>query len=108
MKQQGTDPDLRDCIYKYAMGQGGITMEEICNKNNYGQRYREMARVQDAIGWWWFMEGMICKEIRLVKRTRAGLQASRLSTAKWGVGLVTKLLEVTHGQWLYCNIQVHL
>ena len=23
------------------------------------------------------------------------------------MGLVTKLLEVTHGQWLYRNIQVH-
>jgi hypothetical protein len=23
------------------------------------------------------------------------------------VELITKLLEVTHGQWLYCNVQVH-
>ena len=89
------------------MGQDGITMEEICNENNYGQGYREMARAQDAIGWRWFMEGMICKEIRRIQRIHAGLQASRLSAAKWGVGLVAKLLEVTHGQWLYRNIQVH-
>ena len=41
------------------------------------------------------------------ERTHAGLQASRLSAMKWGVGLVAKLLEVTHGQWLYRNIQVH-
>ena len=26
---------------------------------------------------------------------------------RWGVGLVTKLLECTHGQWLYRNIVVH-
>ena len=25
----------------------------------------------------------------------------------WDVGLVTKLLECTHGQWLYRNIVVH-
>jgi hypothetical protein len=31
----------------------------------------------------------------------------RFSAKKWGVGLVTKLLEVTHSQWLYRNIQVH-
>ena len=55
-----------------------------------------MARAQDDIGWWRFMEGMICKEIGRIQRTE-----------KWGVGLVTKLLEVTHGQWLYHNIQVH-
>jgi hypothetical protein len=55
-----------------------------------------------------FMEGMICKEIGRIQRTHAGLQASQLSAEKWGVGLVTKLLEVTHGRWLYHNIQVHL
>ena len=66
-----------------------------------------MARAQDDIGWWRFMEGMICKEIGRIQRTHAGLQAAQLSAEKWGVGLVTKLLEVTHGQWLYHNIQVH-
>jgi hypothetical protein len=35
------------------------------------------------------------------------LPRPRFSAEKWGVGLVTKLLEVTHGQWLYRNIQVH-
>ena len=99
MKQQGTDPDLRDCIYEYAMERGGITIEEICEENHYGQQYREMARAQDAIGWWRFMEG--------IQRMHMGQQASRLSAEKWGVGLVTKLLEVMHGQWLYHNIQVH-
>ena len=25
----------------------------------------------------------------------------------WGAGLVTRLLEVSHGQWLYWNVHVH-
>jgi hypothetical protein len=28
-------------------------------------------------------------------------------TGELGAGLVTKLLEVTHGQWLYRNVHVH-
>ncbi len=82
-------------------------MEEICEENHYNQRYRVMARAQDEIGWWGFMEGMICKEIGWIQRMHAGLQASRLNAKKWGVGLVTKLLEMTHGQWFYRNIQAH-
>jgi hypothetical protein len=39
MKQQGTDPDLRDCLYEYAMGHGWTTMEEMCEVNQYDQRY---------------------------------------------------------------------
>jgi hypothetical protein len=54
----------RDCIYEYAMGRDGVKMEEICEENNFDQRYRVMARAHDEIGWWRFMEGgMICKEI---------------------------------------------
>jgi hypothetical protein len=30
-----------------------------------------------------------------------------MSLESWGAGLVTKLLEVTHGQWLYRNVHVH-
>jgi hypothetical protein len=32
-----------------------------------------------------------------------------MNTERWGRELVTRLLvlEVTHGQWLYCNVQVH-
>ena len=30
-----------------------------------------------------------------------------LSLDIWAKGLVMKLLEITHGQWLYRNVQVH-
>ncbi len=55
------------------MGQGGVTMEEICEENHYNQRYKMMARAQDKIGWRQFMEGMICKEIGWIQMTYAGL-----------------------------------
>jgi hypothetical protein len=32
---------------------------------------------------------------------------SRMSLDKWSSGLITRLLEITHGQWLYQNIMVH-
>jgi hypothetical protein len=69
MKQNNTDPDLRDCIYEYeyATGRGRLTMEEICMENNYDDRYKAMARSQDSIGWRRFMEGMVCKEIRVIQ-----------------------------------------
>jgi hypothetical protein len=30
-----------------------------------------------------------------------------MSLDKWSSGLITRLLEITHGQWLYCNFMVH-
>jgi hypothetical protein len=107
MKQNNTNPDLRECIYEYAMGRGRTSMVEICTENDYDERYRTMARSQDSIGWQRFMEGMVCKEIRAIQREHSSVTGLRCNTEYWARDLVTCLLEVTHGQWLYRNVQVH-
>jgi hypothetical protein len=107
MKLNDTDPDLRECIYEYLMGREGLLMEEICIENGYDERYRVMARAQDSIGWRRFTEGMVCKEIRTIQNTHSSVTGLRVNTERWGRELVTRLLEVTHGQWLYRNVQVH-
>jgi hypothetical protein len=107
LKQTTTDPDLRDCIYEYATGRGRLSMEEICKENDYDDRYKAMARSQDSIGWRRFMEGMVCKEIRVIQSSYSSGTGLHCNTAIWGRDLVTRLLEVTHGQWLYRNVQVH-
>ena len=89
------------------MGRGSLKMEEICIENGYDERYKAMARAQDSIGWRRFMEGVICKEIRVIQIIHARVTGLKCNTERWGRGLVTLLLEVTHEQWLYRNIQVH-
>jgi hypothetical protein len=42
-----------------------------------------------------------------IQCTHASVLGMRHDTERWGVELVTRLLEVTHGQWLYRNVQVH-
>ena len=82
-------------------------MEEICIENGYDERYKVMARAQDSIGWRRFMEGMVCKEIRAIQRKHSSVTGLQCNTEHWGGELVTRLLEVTHGQWLYRNVQIH-
>ena len=53
------------------------------------------------------MEGMISKEIVAVQQTHITMAGSRLGIDGWSQGLITKLLETTHGQWLYRNVVVH-
>jgi hypothetical protein len=53
------------------------------------------------------MEGMVCSEIKVIHTTRTALSRSRINTEKLMVELITTLLEVTHGQCLYRNVQVH-
>ncbi len=60
-----TDPNLLDCIAEYAHGQGERTMTKICS--GLEPQFIKMAKEQDAIGWSWFMEGMICRSMREIQ-----------------------------------------
>ena len=66
-----------------------------------------LTQSQDLFGWRRFMEGMISKEIMGIKKSYLALSSYHLSIKCWTTGLITKLLEVTHGQWLYRNVHVH-
>ncbi len=82
-------------------------MEDICSGHGYEERYMTMAWLQDLIGWRRFLEGIICKEIRIIQSTHSSIAGLRCNMEQWGRELVTHLLKVTHGQWLYRNVQVH-
>ncbi len=105
LEEAETDLELLDCIVEFALGRGGKSMEEICH--GLGEPYMQMAKEQDAIGWRRFMAGMICKGMRKIQHDHHHRQGTRMSTDRWAQGLIIKLLEVTHGQWIYRNIQIH-
>jgi hypothetical protein len=105
MEEVGTDPILLDCIAEYACGRGGRTMGEICS--GLEGTYQQMAADQDAIGWRRFMEGMICHRMRTIQRLYNLQTGTHTSPERWAKGLILKLLETTHGQWLYRNVQIH-
>ena len=73
----------------------------------HGDQWQAIGRSQDIIGWRRFMEGMISKEIIPLQRAYLGAVGSTWTVGSWAKGLIVKLLEVTHGQWLYRNLQVH-
>jgi hypothetical protein len=100
-----TDPKLADCIVEHVQGQGQMLMEEIV----WGapERFKAMGQSQDKIGWRRFLEGMISKEITGIQQQHYALSGSRLSLERWSSELIMRLLEITHGQWVYRNFIVH-
>ena len=53
------------------------------------------------------MEGMVSNEVITLQAKFVALGNCVLSLNAWAKELVIKLLEITHGQWLYRNVQVH-
>jgi hypothetical protein len=105
LKEVETDLNLCNCIVEYAKGHGGVSMSEICLCMD--TRYRLMAQDQDNIGWRRFMEGMVCQQLREIQATYTSIEGSWVTLERWTTGVVIKLLEATHSQWLYRCIQVH-
>ena len=101
----GSDSGLRRSILDYARGRGGRSMTEITG--NRGRRFRSFAKSQDIIGWRRFMEGMVSKELIKIQTTYYEIHGGKYTPTSWVRQLVIQLLEITHGQWLYRNVQVH-
>jgi hypothetical protein len=53
------------------------------------------------------MEGMISVHVAVIQRDYWRLIGWRGSVVTWTRTLITKLMECTHGQWLYRNVMVH-
>ena len=100
-----TAPALRRLLVSFARGRGRRRMSTLVE--GMADEWKEIGRAHDTIGWRRFMEGMIPHRIRAVQRDYLAVVGSTWTVTSWMKGLVVKLLEVTHGQWLYRNIQVH-
>ena len=53
------------------------------------------------------MEGMVCQRLREIQAMYTSIKGSGVTPEQWTTGVVIKLLEATHGQWLYRCVQVH-
>ncbi len=73
----------------------------------YQLQYRRMAESVDCIGWRRFMEDMVSKKLVELQKYALVEAESRLTVDKWEKELVIRLIEITHGQWLYRNVMVH-
>ena len=50
---------------------------------------------------------MVSRRIIDIQGEHFAFRGTSWKLDKWAAGLVTRLLEVTHGQWLYRNVVVH-
>ena len=80
-------------------------MKDIVGNRNH--RMYLLVQSQDHISRQRFMEVIISTDITYIQKSYLALSRYHLSIEQWTTGLITKLMEVTHGQWLYRNVLVH-
>ncbi len=105
MRCQDTNPEVVYLFRTFLLGRGTRTMTSILRP---GSRLRLVAQHHDRLGWDNFLEGRICAlwvELRARDLKERKLEQS---ADHWARGLMRRLLEIVHQQWLYRNATVHM
>ena len=67
----------------------------------------KVALQQDLIPWKHFMEGKICLELFKLQSHSLACSPSRLSSGDWAKQFITRILHISHGQWVFRNTSLH-
>jgi hypothetical protein len=68
---------------------------------------KALAQSQDMIGYRNFMEGHILTHFYKIQNFHLAMSSSFLNGADWAKQFISKILHVTHSQWIFRNISLH-
>ena len=104
LDKMDTCPDLLGCLETYLQRKGEVSFTETTSS---APHLESIGLAQDRISWLHFMEGKISHEM-VSYQDSCYQDAGSIRTGKsWAKHLITKLLDITHGQWIYRNVFVH-
>ena len=68
---------------------------------------KELTKSQDIIGWRNFMEGRISKKFYPLQRHHMTMMSTKSTAEDWTKQFITRILHITHSQWVFCNFSLH-
>jgi hypothetical protein len=97
-KDDKTEPELAYWIPKY------VQMRSTTQFTEMGDMLAKMQHIpesQDKIEWRRFTEGCISKEFHRRQTFFLQMSNNRLNGTDWRKQLISRLLQITHSQWIY-------
>ncbi len=79
----------------------------ICRAWRISGNNAELAQSQDVIGWQCLLEGRVSYKFYLVQRHHLAQHGSRMSGDNWMHGFISRLIHISHSQWLLWNFTLH-
>ncbi len=99
-----TDPEILYWIPKYILMRGVKSFSDL---GIMLPQFKALAHSQDLIGWRDFTEGYISTQFYEVQTFHLAMSSSLLNSKDWTKQFISKLLQITHSQWIYCNVLLH-
>ncbi len=99
-----TDPKLIYWIPKFILMQSNKPFSQLGYMSN---RMRTLTESQDKIGWRNFTERYIFSHFYDIQQFHLSMSNNFLNGSDWTKQFISKLLQITHSQWIYHNISLH-
>ncbi len=103
-KDGSTDQELAYWIPKYILMRGDNPFEDM---GAMTPRMKALAQSQDKIGYRNFMEGYISIHFYEIQNFHLAMSSSFINGANWAKHFISKILHITHSQWIFRNFSLH-
>jgi hypothetical protein len=70
-------------------------------------KLKALAESQDCIGWKNFTKGHISSQFYEIQTFHLAMSSSYLNRSDWTKHFITKIIQITHSQWICQNILLH-
>jgi hypothetical protein len=105
-KHNRTDAELAYWIEKYLIFRGTRTLTHLVRDQGSSQ-IRDAAASQDGIGWVEFLHGKVLVTIAKIQEIHCKLSSCGMTSNDWMKHFISRLLLISHSQWLYRNFTLH-
>jgi hypothetical protein len=99
-----TNPELLYWIPKHILMRGVKSLSDL---GIMLPQFTALAHSQDLIGWRYFTEGYISTQFYEIQIFHLAMPSSLLNGKNWTKQFISKLLQITHSQWIYRNVLLH-
>ncbi len=99
-----TDPEILYWIPKYILMRGGVPLSAM---GAMSPQFRALATSQDLIGWRDFTVGHILTHFYTIQSFHLAMSSSCLNGEDWIRQFISRILQLTHLQWIFRNISFH-
>lgn len=113
MSSSTTHPELLFWLPRYLLARNRCSFEQLPSFApataglTFSSQMRVIAAGQDKIGWTHFLEGKVTGHIRPLQQTYLKTQKARINGQDWIKQLITRLIKISHTQWIVRNITLH-
>jgi hypothetical protein len=99
-----TDPEILYWIPKYILMRGDKPLSMM---GFMSPQFKALANSQDLIEWRDFTEGHISTHFYTIQTFHLAMSSSYLNGEDWTKQFISKILQITHSQWIFQKISLH-